>query len=136
MGARRLKAEPLLQTIQEFVGGDLGYSNGPVPLNIGMSTHRAEAHPRAPDIAVQESEICKLLNVFSAAPVLRNPHATSIVLGASHVDLGGSLYLIAGQARAAFNVLPRGGAEVRTKCFNAQSVAANEVPIENARCIR
>ena len=103
----RAEAKPFLQAIKEFGRGGLRNANRSIALNIGVSPHRTKPRSRSPNIAAQESQICKLLNVLSAATVLSDAHAMNEDRAPRlHVDASGGPELIAAKARAPLDSLP------------------------------
>ena len=136
MGARRLKAEPPFELIEELWGRLFGDPHGAIALDVGVAAHRTQAGAGPADVAAQQREVGDLLDSLAAAPMLGYAHAVdqndAVCL---HVDVGCRTKVPAAQARLTLNAFPRRRAYICGEVFEAQRVAIDEVYVYRARRI-
>src|SRR5436190_22923888 len=75
MDARRLKAEPPFELIEELWRRLFGDPHGAIALDVGVAAHRTQAGAGPADVAAQQREVGDLLDSLAAAPMLGYAHA-------------------------------------------------------------
>src|SRR5713226_1559708 len=133
---RRVEAEHLLQSVQEFAARPLRDTDSAIALHVRVASYRNDACAGPTNISAQEQQIDDLLHVSGAADVLSNPHAIAghYTVGLQ-VDARRLFELLARETRLPLDRRPRRCPQVCAQFLEPVRVTFDEVDIQYARSI-
>src|SRR5713226_7071559 len=133
---RRVEAEHLLQSVQEFAARPLRDTNSEIALHVRVASYGNDACAGPTDISAQEQQIDDLLHVSGAAAVLSNSHAIAghYTIGLE-VDVRRLFELLARETRLPLDRGPRRCPLVCAQLLEPGRLTFDEVDIQYARAI-